>query len=39
MAEQLGAVLVVEAQAPEAVMLQPEDDAAAILRARLHAAN
>jgi hypothetical protein len=35
MAAQLGAVLVVEAQAPEAVMLQPEDDAAAILRARL----
>jgi len=39
MAEQQGAVLVVEAQAPEAVMLQPEDDAAAILRAHLHAAN
>jgi hypothetical protein len=35
MAAQLGAVLVVEAQAPEAVMLQPEDDPAAILRARL----
>ena len=35
MAAQLGAVLVVEAQAPEAVMLQPEDDAAATLRARL----
>jgi hypothetical protein len=35
MAAQLGAVVVVEAQAPEAVMLQPEDDPAAILRARL----
>jgi hypothetical protein len=35
MAEQLGAVLVVEAQAPEVLMLLPEDDAAAILRARL----
>ena len=35
LAEQLGAVLVVEAQAPEAVMLQPEDDAGATLRARL----
>jgi hypothetical protein len=39
MAEQLGAVLVVEAQAPEAVILQPEDDAAAVLRARFHVAN
>jgi hypothetical protein len=39
MAEQLGAVLVVEAEAPDRVMLLPEDDAAAILRARLHAAN
>jgi hypothetical protein len=35
MAEQLGAVLVVEAQPPEVVVLHPEDDAAAILRARL----
>jgi hypothetical protein len=35
MAAQLRAVLVVEAQAPEAVMLQLEDDPAAILRARL----
>jgi hypothetical protein len=35
MAAQLGAVLVVEAQAPEVLMLQPEDDTAAILRARL----
>jgi hypothetical protein len=35
MAAQLGAMLVVAAQAPEAVMLQPEDDPAAILRARL----
>ena len=34
MAEQLGATLVVEAQAPEVVTLQPEDDAAAVLRAR-----
>jgi hypothetical protein len=34
MAEQLGATLVVEASAPELVLLQPEDDAAAILRAR-----
>ncbi len=33
MAGQLGAV--VEADAPEVLMLQPEDDAAAILRARL----
>jgi hypothetical protein len=39
MADQQGAVLVVEAQAREAVMLQPEDDAAAILRAHLYAAN
>ena len=35
MAEQLGATLVVEAQPPELVMLQPEDDAAAIVRARV----
>jgi hypothetical protein len=35
MAEQLGAVLVVEAEAPDQVMLLPEDDAAAILRAGL----
>jgi hypothetical protein len=35
MAEQVGATLVVEAQAPEVVMLQPEDDAAAVVRARL----
>ena len=34
MAEQLGATLVVEAQAPEVVTLQPEDDAGAVLRAR-----
>jgi hypothetical protein len=33
-AEQLGAALVMEAQAPDVVMLQPEDDAAAVLRAR-----
>jgi hypothetical protein len=38
MAEQLGATLVVEAQAPEVVMLQPEDDAAAIVRARVSGA-
>jgi hypothetical protein len=35
MAEQLGAELVVEAHAPEVVILQPEDDAAAVLRNRL----
>ena len=35
MAAQLGAMLVVEAQAPEAVMLQPEDDPTAFLRVRL----
>jgi hypothetical protein len=35
MAEHSGATLVVEAQAPEVVMLQPEDDAAAVLQARL----
>jgi hypothetical protein len=35
MAEQLGATLVVEAQAPDLAMLHPEDDAAAVLRARL----
>jgi hypothetical protein len=35
MAEQLGAALVVEAHAPEVLMLQPEDDPAATLRARL----
>jgi hypothetical protein len=34
MAGQLGATLVVEAEAPDMVMLQPEDDAVAILRAR-----
>jgi acyl-CoA reductase-like NAD-dependent aldehyde dehydrogenase len=34
MAGQLGAALVVEAHAPDVIMLQPEDDAAAILRAR-----
>ena len=39
MAEQQGAVLVTGAQATEAVMLQPEDDAAVVLRARLHPAN
>jgi hypothetical protein len=33
MAEQLGATVIVEAQVPEVVMLQPEDDAAAVLRA------
>jgi hypothetical protein len=38
MAGQLGATLVVEAQAPEVVMLQPEDDAAAIVRARVSGA-
>lgn len=38
MAEQLGATLVVEAQAPEVVMLQPEDDAAAIVRGRVSGA-
>jgi hypothetical protein len=38
MAEQLGATLVVEAQAPEVVMLQPEDDAAAIVRGRISGA-
>ena len=34
MAEQSGATLVPETQAPELIMLQPEDDAAAVLRAR-----
>ena len=34
MAAQLGAVLIMEAQAPEVVMLQPEDDGDAVLRAR-----
>jgi hypothetical protein len=34
MAAQLGAVLVVEAQTPEVVMLQPDDDGDAVLRAR-----
>jgi hypothetical protein len=33
-AAQLGAALIMEGQTPEVVMLQPEDDAAAILRAR-----
>jgi acyl-CoA reductase-like NAD-dependent aldehyde dehydrogenase len=35
MAEQSGATVVVEAHAPEVVMLQPEDDPAVILRACL----
>jgi hypothetical protein len=35
MAEQLGTALVVETQVPEVVILQPEDDPGAILRARL----
>ena len=35
MAEQLGAELVAEAHAPEALILQPEDDVAAVLRSRL----
>ena len=35
MAEQSGATVVVEAHAPEVIMLQPEDDARVILRARL----
>ena len=34
MAERSGATLVPETQAPELIMLQPEDDAAAVLRAR-----
>jgi hypothetical protein len=34
MAEQLGAALVMEARAPDVIMLQPEDDAGAVLRAR-----
>ena len=38
MAEQLGAALLVEAQGPEVVMLQPEDDAAAIVRGRISGA-
>jgi hypothetical protein len=33
-AEQLGAALVLEVRAPDVVMLQPEDDPAAVLRAR-----
>jgi hypothetical protein len=35
MAEQLGATLCREPRAPAVVMLQPDDDAAAVLRARL----
>jgi acyl-CoA reductase-like NAD-dependent aldehyde dehydrogenase len=38
MAAQLGAVLVMEAQAPEVVVLQPEDDGDAVLRARARVA-
>ena len=38
MAEQLGAALVAETRDPEVVMLQPEDDAAAVLRGRLRGA-
>jgi hypothetical protein len=34
MAEQRGAELVVETHAPEVILLQPEDDAAAVLRGR-----
>jgi hypothetical protein len=34
MAEQLGATLCIEGRPPEVIMLQPEDDAAAILRGR-----
>jgi hypothetical protein len=37
MAEQLGAELVADAPAPEMLILQPEDDAAALLRSRLRA--
>ena len=37
MAAQVGATLVVETRAPEVVMLQPEDDAAAVARACLRA--
>jgi hypothetical protein len=36
MAEQLGAELIAAAPAPEMLILQPEDDAAAVLRSRLH---
>jgi hypothetical protein len=39
MADQLGAILAVEPPAPDVVMLQPEDDAAAVLRAVLAARN
>jgi hypothetical protein len=35
MAEQLGAELIAGAPAPEVLILQPEDDAAAVLRSRL----
>ena len=35
MAEQMDATLVLETHAPEVMMLQPEDDAAALLRTRL----
>jgi len=37
-AEQMGAALIAEARTPEVLVQQPEDDAAAVLRARLHAA-
>jgi hypothetical protein len=36
MAEELGAELVAEAHVPEVLILQPEDDAAAVLRSRLN---
>ena len=36
MAEQLGAELVAEAHAPDLLILQPEDDVAAVLRSHLH---
>ena len=35
MAEQLGVALIADTHAPEALMLEPEDDAAAALRSRL----
>ena len=38
-AEQLGAELVAEAHAPEILILEPEDDAAALLRRRLGASS
>jgi hypothetical protein len=37
MAKQVGAELIAEAPAPEVLILQPEDDAAALLRSRLRA--